>query len=52
MVPSERFGYEIQPVIGAQGWSSMAEYERERQPLLRYTNELIRCLKQLTVKEG
>ena len=52
LVPSAKYGYMIQPVIGVQGWASMAEYERERQPLLKYTDELVRCLKQLRRDDG
>ena len=45
LVPNDRYGYIIKPVIGTQGWMSMEEYERERQPLIQYGEALIRLLK-------
>lgn len=45
LVPSDRWGYVIQPVIGPQGWMNMAEYEREREPLNAYREPLIQLLK-------
>lgn len=29
LTPSEKYGYRIEPVIGAEGWSSREEYDRE-----------------------
>ena len=45
--PSQQYGYVIRPVIGVLGWSSMEEYERERQPLMRWQMDIIRLLKRL-----
>ena len=45
LVESDRYGYVIKPVIGEHGWQSMAEYEREREPLLQYSAALIELLK-------
>ena len=45
--PSQQYGYIIRPIIGAQGWSSMEEYEQERSPLLKHQIDVIRILKRL-----
>lgn len=48
LVPSEKYGYVIRPVIGVQGWSSMEEYEQERKPLVKWQSQIIGLLKRLT----
>lgn len=45
LIESDRYGYIIKPVIGSQGWMSQEEYERERLPLLEYSEALVRLLK-------
>lgn len=47
LVPSNKYGYIIQPVIGAEGWSSREEYETERRPLVRWQWEIVRILGRL-----
>lgn len=47
LVPSTQYGYRIEPVIGAEGWSSREEYDRERAPLLKYQREIVEMLGKL-----
>lgn len=47
LAPSAKYGYIIKPVIGAQGWSSMEEYETERKPLVKHQMQIIGILKKL-----
>lgn len=44
------YGYSIKPIIdpeGKQGWTSLDEYQRERQCLVAYRNKLIELLRKL-----
>lgn len=43
----ERFGYRLVPVIGADGWESMAQYKQETEYLKPYRSQLILILKKL-----
>lgn len=36
LVPSEKYGYMIRPVIGPGGWMSQQEYERATAPITQY----------------
>ena len=47
LVKDERFGYRLVPVIGADGWESMAQYKQETEYLKPYRNQLILILKKL-----
>ena len=47
LVRSEKYGYRIEPVIGAEGWSSREEYDRERRPLVKYQAEIVGMLGRL-----
>ena len=51
LIESDRYGYIIKPVIGSQGWMSQEEYERERLPLLEYSEALVRLLKILSEQQ-
>lgn len=44
----EKFGYVIVPVIGKDGWESKEQYDREKQCLAPYRNDLIYILQILT----
>lgn len=39
--------YKIVPIIGADGWQSQAEYDKEKQYLVPYTSLLIEVLQTL-----
>ena len=47
LVRSEQYGYRIEPVIGAEGWSDMAEYVRERGMLSKHREKLLELLRRL-----
>ncbi len=50
LIPDERFGFVLQPVIdptGFRGWPSQADYDREKQCLNKYTQVLIEALVEL-----
>lgn len=47
LVKDERFGYRLVPVIGADGWESMAQYKQETEYLKPYRSQLILILKKL-----
>lgn len=47
LIPSEEFGYRIQPVIGPKGWASKEEYERERVWLAKYQSQVLAMLGRL-----
>lgn len=47
LVPSEKYGYMIRPVIGPNGWMSQQDYDRARHPLLRYEHAMILMLGRL-----
>ena len=44
---SDRYGYIIKPVIGDKGWTSKAEYDREKKPLGEYQDLLLELLRTL-----
>jgi len=44
LIANKQFGHIIQPVIGKNGWTSRAEYDRERQVLNRYRSDVIKLL--------
>ena len=45
--PSRRFGYILKPVIGENGWPSLADYDREKTALGPHTELLIKLLRDL-----
>ena len=47
LTPSDKYGYRIEPIIGPRGWSSVEEYEQERQPLIKWGAEIIKILRRL-----
>lgn len=49
--PSEKYGYVIQPVIGDKGWTSRAEYDKEKQPLAKHGEQLMELLKKVRDNE-
>lgn len=49
--PSKKYGYVIQPVIGDKGWTSRAEYDREKQPLAKHGELLMELLKKASDDE-
>lgn len=48
LVRNPKYGYIIQPVIGVYGWSSKEEYMRERKPLEKHRELLLKLLADLT----
>ena len=48
MEPSAKFGYVIKPIIGINGWPTLEEYNREKEPLNKYLEPLCRLLKELS----
>jgi hypothetical protein len=55
LVPDERIGYRIQPIIdpsGVSGWTSLKQYEAERWCLDPYKTQLVEVLKALDRKAG
>ncbi len=48
MEPSAKFGYVIKPIIGVNGWPTLEEYNREKEPLNKYLKPLCRLLKELS----
>ena len=47
LIPSAQYGYRIEPVIGPEGWSDMAEYIRERGMLAKHREKLLELLRRL-----
>lgn len=47
LVRNPKYGYIIQPVIGVYGWSSKEEYMRERKPLEKHRELLLKLLADL-----
>jgi len=47
LVPSDKYGYIIRPVIGVQGWSTQMEYDTERKPLVKWQGQIIQILGRL-----
>lgn len=47
MVRNPTYGYIIRPVIGAFGWSSMAEYEKEKKYLSKHKAVVVELLMEL-----
>lgn len=47
LIPHDKYGYAIRPVIGPNGWMSAQEYDRARGPLLRYEHAIILMLGRL-----
>ena len=50
LIKSEQYGYRIEPVIGVNGWASMAEYNKERECLVKYGAQVVALLKRLGVE--
>lgn len=44
LIRNSEYGYIIRPVIGQDGWTSKEEYERERQCMTPYKNEIVKLL--------
>lgn len=47
LVPSQQFGYRIEPIFGPRGFADHAEYEEQRKYLREYGETLLEILKQL-----
>lgn len=47
LVPSQQFGYRIEPIFGARGFADQAEYEQQRKYLREYGGILLDILKRL-----
>jgi hypothetical protein len=47
LIPSEEYGFKIIPVIGANGWPSIEFYNKERECLVQYGNQVVTLLKSL-----
>ena len=47
LVPDKRWGHVIAPVIGADGWVSRDEYDREKVCLNAYRGRVVELLKEL-----
>lgn len=47
LVRNPKYGYIIKPVIGVYGWSSEQEYKRERKPLEKHRELLLKLLADL-----
>ena len=46
--PNRRFGYILKPIVGENGWPSLADYDREKQALGPHLNLMIKILKELS----
>lgn len=47
LVKSPKHNYRLEPIIGEDAWISLEQYQKEKQYLLPYTDELARLLKEL-----
>lgn len=47
LIPSEKYGYKIQPVFGPRGFADQAEYDVQRKHLHKYGDVLLGLLKRL-----
>ena len=47
LVPSQQFGYRIEPIFGPRGFADQAEYEEQRKYLREYGETLLEILKRL-----
>lgn len=47
LVPSDKHGYRIVPLIGDDSWISEEQYNKEKEYLVPYKNALARMLKRL-----
>ena len=44
----DKYGYRLKPVIGNDGWESMAQYKQESLYLKPFREQLIYCLRKLS----
>ena len=44
LVPNEKFGYVIKPVISPFAWKSQRQYEEERKCLNKYKDDVVKLL--------
>lgn len=47
LIPDDRFGYVIRPVIGKDGFNSQEEYNQIKEPLADYGEPLVKLLKKM-----
>ena len=47
LIPDDRFGYVIRPVIGKDGFNSQEEYNQIKEPLADYGDHLVKLLKKM-----
>lgn len=47
LIPDDRFGYVIRPVIGKDGFKSYEEYNQIKEPLADYGEPLVKLLKKM-----
>jgi hypothetical protein len=47
LVENQRWGYIFRPVVGPDGWGSQEEYNREKQCLNVYRDEVIKLLQEI-----
>jgi len=52
LVKNRKWGYVFQPVIGANGWNSMEEYNQEKQCLNMYRDEVVALLAKTALEDG
>ena len=47
LIPDDRFGYVIRPIIGKDGFKSQEEYNQIKEPLADYGESLVKLLKKM-----
>jgi len=51
LVPDQKWGYVIQPILSIHGWESLEQYQEEKKCLLPYAKELTTLLRKLADDE-